>query len=152
MKILVPLDGSRIAEAAVPLALRLADEPKASLVLLGVVSVRAGEDPAPAEPEGVVIRDARLYLDSARDRLAPRPEGVITIVWSGSAASAIVKVAQTYGVDMIVMTTHGRSGRQYDMFGSVAQGVLRGAPMPVVVLRGRLDAIEPSSPGPRGAD
>jgi nucleotide-binding universal stress UspA family protein len=65
-------------------------------------------------------------------------EGVVTTVWSGPAAAAIIKAAQTHGVDMIVMTTRGRTGRERDMFGSVADAVLRNAPMPVLVLRRRL--------------
>ena len=135
MKILVPLDGSRAAEAAIPVALRLAREPKTDLVLLAVANVHASQDPAPAEPEIAPIEEARSYLETAKSHLIPDIEGIATMVWSGSAAPAIVKAAQTYGADMIVMTTHGRTGRERDMFGSVAEAVLREAPMPVLVLR-----------------
>jgi nucleotide-binding universal stress UspA family protein len=139
MKILVPLDGSQMAEAAIPIALRLVHEPKTSLVLLAVASMHPGQEPAPAERELEPIREAQSYLDTAKSHLMPAIEGVTTAVWSGPAAAAIIKAAQAYGADMIVMTTQGRSGRERDMFGSVADAVLRGAPMPVLVLRPRRD-------------
>jgi nucleotide-binding universal stress UspA family protein len=150
MKVLVPLDGSRTAEAAVPIALRLAGEPKTSLVLLGVANVRVSQDPAPAEPEIAPIQEARSYLEAAKDRLMPDASGVLTTVWSGPAAAAIIKAAQSYGVDMIVMTTHGRSGRERDMFGSVADAVLRGARMPVLVLRPAHETAPQASPAEGG--
>jgi nucleotide-binding universal stress UspA family protein len=58
-----------------------------------------------------------------------------------------VRAAQDYGADRIVMTTHGRTGRERDMFGSVADAVLRGAPMPVIVVRPRREA-PPMPAGP----
>lgn len=146
MKILVPLDGSRTAEAAIPIALRLVRDPKTSLVLVAVANVRAGQEPAPAEPGIAPIQEARAYLESAKSHLMPDTEGVVTAVWSGTAAAAIVTAAQAYGADMIVMTTHGRTGRERDMFGSVADAVLRGAPMPVLVLRPRRETAHEVSP------
>ena len=152
MKILVPLDGPQTAEAAIPVALRLVREPKTSLVLLSVANVRTSAEPAPAELEIAPIQEARSYLQCAKDHLMPETEGVVTVVWSGPAAAAIIKAAATYGVDMIVMTTHGRTGRERDMFGSVADAVLRGAPMPVLVLRpGREPGRAVSPPAPTAA-
>jgi nucleotide-binding universal stress UspA family protein len=144
MKILVPLDGSQTAEAAIPIALQLVREPKTSLVLLGVATIRPGQEPVRAEEELAPIQEARAYLDCARDHLMPATAGVQTEVWSGPAAATIIKAAQTHGADMIVMTTHGRSGREREMFGSVADAVLRGAPMPVLVLRPRRETIRPA--------
>jgi nucleotide-binding universal stress UspA family protein len=151
MKILVPLDGSRTAEAAVPIALRLAREPKTSLVLVAVANVHHSPEPAPAEPEIAPVQEARSYLETARAHLLPDAEGVVTTVWSGPAAAAIVAAAQRYGVDLIVMTTHGRTGCERDMFGSVADAVLREAPMPVLVLRPRREAAREVSPAARAA-
>jgi nucleotide-binding universal stress UspA family protein len=138
MKILVPLDGSQTAEAALPIALRLAGERKRSIVLVAVANVRTSEKPAPAEPEIAPVQDARSYLETAKSHLAAGTGDVVTAVWTGPAAAAIIKAAETYGVDMIVMTTHGRTGRERDMFGSVADAVLRNAPTPVLVLRQRV--------------
>jgi nucleotide-binding universal stress UspA family protein len=149
MKILVPLDGSRTAEAALPIAVRLASDPEMSLVLMAVADVRVNQDPAPAEPEIAPIQEARSYLEAAKGRLLPATEQVFTTVWSGPAAAAIVRAAQTYRVDMIVMTTHGRSGRQRDMFGSVADAVLREASPPVLVLRPAQEVAHEVAPSTR---
>jgi nucleotide-binding universal stress UspA family protein len=146
MKILVPLDGSQTAEAAIPIALQLVREPRTSLVLLAVATIRPGQEPARAEEELTPVREARAYLDCARDHLLPATEGVESTVWSGPAAATIIKAAETLAADMIVMTTHGRSGREREMFGSVADAVLRGAPMPVLVLRPRREAIRLAVP------
>jgi nucleotide-binding universal stress UspA family protein len=151
MKILIPLDGSRTAEAAIPIARRLASQPKSSIVLVAVANVRAVPEPAAAESEIAPIKEAQSYLETARAHLLADAEGVVTAVWSGPAAAAIVKAAQTYGAEMIVMTTHGRSGRERDMFGSVADAVLREAPMPVLVLRPARESARQVSPAARAA-
>jgi nucleotide-binding universal stress UspA family protein len=151
MKILVPLDGSETAESAVPIALRLVREPRTSLVLVSIANVRTGPEPAPADRELAPIQEARSYLDCATSHLVPDTEGVVTEVWTGPAAAAIIKAAQAHGADMIVMTTHGRTGRERDMFGSVADAVLRGAPMPVLVLRGRRADVSASAPAAGGS-
>ena len=135
MKILVPLDGSTTAEAALPLALQLACTEKGALVLLMVANIHPAPDPAPCEPDLVPVRDAQVYLDTARHRLPPDDRDVSTVVWRGAPAAAIVRAAVQYGADHIVMTTHGRTSNQRDMFGSVADAVLRNAPMAVVVVR-----------------
>ena len=56
-------------------------------------------------------------------------------VWCGPPASAIVEVARTEKVDLIVMATHGRSGLEHLVLGSVVESVLRNTPAPVLVLR-----------------
>jgi nucleotide-binding universal stress UspA family protein len=139
MTILVPLDGSTPAEAAVPVALQLARAENACLILLMVTAVHPAPDPAPVDPDLVPIRSAEGYLSTARRQLVGDYGNVLTAVWRGDAAAAIVRAANDYKVDRIVMTTHGRTGAQRDMFGSVADAVLRGASMPVVVIRPRRD-------------
>jgi nucleotide-binding universal stress UspA family protein len=135
MKILVPLDGSRTAEAALPLAQQLARTEKGALVLLMVANIHPAPDPAPCEPDLAPIRDAQNYLDTARRQLSHDYRDVSTVVWRGTPAAAIIRAAAQYGADHIVMTTHGRTVNQRDMFGSVADAVLRNAPMAVVVVR-----------------
>jgi nucleotide-binding universal stress UspA family protein len=83
----------------------------------------------------VPIREAESYLRAITARLGVTREQVATFVWRGSPASAIVKAAQHYQADVIVMTTHGRAGREKEMFGSVAEAVLRGVALPVLVVR-----------------
>jgi nucleotide-binding universal stress UspA family protein len=143
MKILVPLDGSTTAEAAVPLALQLARAENAGVVLLMVTNVHPAPDPAPCDPDVSPVRDAHAYLETARRHLASGYPDVSIVVWRGAPAAAIVAAAQEHRADRIVMTTHGRSGLERDVFGSVADAVLRNAPMSVIVVRPRREAIRP---------
>jgi nucleotide-binding universal stress UspA family protein len=118
MKILVPLDASQTAESAHPIAMRLAGEEKPSIVLVTVANVSAGEGAAPAEPQIAPVQDARSYLETAKSHLVAGTGEAVTAVWGGPVPAAIIKAAETYGVDMIVMTTRGRTSRQREMFGS----------------------------------
>jgi nucleotide-binding universal stress UspA family protein len=134
-RILVPLDGSAAAEAALPVAVDMASAPGAQLLLLRVVSERFGRDPAPLEAPLTRIREAEADLDRVRERIAAAGRQVATFLWQGSPAAAIVKAVQQYQIDVVVMTTHGRTGREKEMFGSVAESVLAGLTVPVVVVR-----------------
>ncbi len=134
-RILVPLDGSETAEAALPAARGLARTSGAELLLIGVTEARFDQSPAPIEAGLSRIREAEAYLKRIRERLASGGERVAAFLWNGTPAAAIVKAASEYQVDMIVMTTHGHSGREKDMFGSVAEAVLRGTSLPVLVVR-----------------
>ena len=97
-----------------------------------------------AFPEGLdelegqvrVVREAEKYLDEIKARLAAKGiQRVETSVWYGPPASAIVEAAKVGKVDLIVMSTHGRSGIGRWVLGSVADRVLRGATSPVLLVR-----------------
>jgi nucleotide-binding universal stress UspA family protein len=60
---------------------------------------------------------------------------VETHVWYGPAAPAIIEAARVYKVDLIVMSTHGRTGFGRLVWGSVAESVLRGTTVPILLLR-----------------
>lgn len=134
--ILVPLDGSALAETALVKALDLwRDVPEATLVLL-----RAAEaHPAaldPTEAQVAAVREAETYLQTAAARArALGATNVRTSVWYGSAAPAIAEAAETLGVDLIVMSSHGRSGLGRFLLGSVAESVLRSTSVPILLLR-----------------
>ena len=134
-RILVPLDGSQAAEAALPVALEMATAPGGQLLILRVVTERFDRDPSPLETALTRIREAEAYLRQIRERIASEGKQVATFLWQGSPAAAIVKAVQHYQIDVVVMTTHGRSGRAKEMFGSVAESVLAGIAVPVVVVR-----------------
>lgn len=134
-RILLPLDGSASAEAALPVARELARASGARLLVLRVTAARFDHDPAPMEGELARIREAEAYLQSIRERLVGGGAEVATFLWHGAPAAAIVKAARDYEADIIVMTTHGRTGREKEMFGSVAEAVLRGVTVPVLVVR-----------------
>jgi nucleotide-binding universal stress UspA family protein len=113
--ILVPLDGSNLAEQALPYAEKLV-EPGCQLVLLEVGEVGDDEFSALERHAGSDVR-----LESA----------------VGDPAEQILQVARDLGVGMIVMTTHGRGAVGRWAFGSVADEVTRTSPVPVFVVRPR---------------
>jgi nucleotide-binding universal stress UspA family protein len=134
--ILVPLDGSPLAERALPEAVELARQRGARLLLLRAAEahVPLGADPTQAQVR--VVQEAEAYLASVKAQLAATgiPD-VETSVWYGPPASAIVEAARLRGADLIVMTTHGRSGLGRLILGSVAESVLRGTTTPILLLR-----------------
>jgi nucleotide-binding universal stress UspA family protein len=121
-QILVPLDGSEVAEAALPCAEALARLAPATIYL-----VRA------APPEDTAL--ATTYL--ARVAADVRARGLVaeTVVAAGPPADAVVQEAAEREIDLIVMTTHGRSGPGRWVLGSVADEVLHRTARPVLLVR-----------------
>jgi len=136
-KILVPLDGSVFAEAALPKAVELLrSNDKASLILLRAAEATTlpGVDPTDAQVR--VVREAEEYLEAVGERLREDGvPGVRTSVWYGAAAPSILEAAREANPDLIVMSTHGRSGIGRLIVGSVAESVLRGTRTPIFLIR-----------------
>lgn len=149
-KILVPLDGSALAESAIATAVEMARSGLATLMLVRAVEAHTlpGADPTDAQVE--VVREAEAYLAGVADRLKQQGvKNVQTSVWYGPAASAIVDAARLRKADLIVMTTHGRSGLGRLILGSVAESVLRGTTTPILLLRAPEAPVEePRAAGP----
>ena len=152
-KILVPLDGSVLAESALEQAVELALE-KRALMLLRAAEVSTFPGVDPTEAEARVVREAEQYLDGVAEQLRARGvNDVETSVWYGPADSAIVEAARTRKPDLIAMSTHGRSGLGRLILGSVAESVLRGTTTPILLLRTasapvearRLSSVRPTS-------
>lgn len=134
--ILIPLDGSPLAEVAMPTAMDLAGGSNARLVLLRAVEahVRPGTDVTEAQVE--VVKEAEAYLDTVKRRLETLgAKDVETSVWYGPAASSIVEAAATRHASLIVMSTHGRTGLGRLILGSVAESVVRGTVIPILLVR-----------------
>lgn len=134
-KILVPLDGSPLAEAALGKAIELAkDSPGASITLIRAAEASPiGVDPIKAQIE--VVHEAEEYLNGVAKRV--RSEGVKSVeisVWYGPPAPSIVEAANVAHAAMIVMSTHGRSGLGRLLLGSVAESVLRATHLPILLL------------------
>jgi nucleotide-binding universal stress UspA family protein len=134
-KILVPLDGSALAEEALSRAVDLARQSGGSLTLLRAAEAHSivGD---PIEAQVTVVREAEEYLEQVAKRL--RDQGfhkVETSVWYGAAPLSIVEAARLRRADLIVMSTHGRSGLGRLILGSVAESVLRGTSVPILLLR-----------------
>jgi nucleotide-binding universal stress UspA family protein len=134
--ILVPLDGSDLAEAALETALDLLNEqPTAMLVLL-----RAAEASTAAsdriETRARVVGEAESYLNGVAPGLREAGIRLVRIcVWYGPAAPTIVEAAEAEKADLIVMTSHGRGGVGRLIFGSVAESVSHGTRTPILIVR-----------------
>ena len=142
--ILVPLDGSALAESALSAALTIANAFHSEVTLLHVVlpPFTLAKLSTPDFAELLVIireemrREAEAYLQSKQAALQTESEQIhCHIALGDSAASAILDAADVLGVDAIVMSTHGRSGIRRWVLGSVADKVLQQATIPIVLMR-----------------
>jgi nucleotide-binding universal stress UspA family protein len=140
-KILVPLDGSELAEKAIPYATELC-KGETEVILFQVIHIPlplAAPDASIAVPmpdPQELIDDALAYLKGIAESL--RKDGVNAKAVANEqdvTADAIIAYAKENDVDLIVMTTHGRSGLSRLVFGSVAESVVRHTPCPVLLIR-----------------
>jgi len=140
-RVVIPLDGSELAEAILPFAEKIAGPLDAEVVLVrSVEPVAPGEALASAglvPPDTLSLREAEAheYLAAVASRLSAKGLRVRTAVRIGFAATEIVATAVSTGCDLIAMSTHGRSGLRRVLFGSVAESVLRTASVPVLMVR-----------------
>lgn len=141
-KILVPLDGSILAESAIVRAVEMALPGLAAVVLMRAAEPFPGVSPPDVQVD--LIQEAETYLASVAARLAQQGlTKVETSVWYGPPAEAIVGAARAQKADVIVMTTHGRGGLGRLIPGSVAESVLRGTTTPILLLRAPEAPVEP---------
>jgi nucleotide-binding universal stress UspA family protein len=135
--ILVPTDGSEHATAALREALELADEYGATLHVLSVVDSRDLGLTTPADVES--LRDglragSERAVEDAVARAAEAGVPTTSTVEVGLPHRAIVDYVADHGVDLVVMGTHGRSGLERVLIGSVTERVLRRARAPVLTV------------------
>lgn len=141
-RILMPLDGSRVGEAAIPCAETLARTLGAELFLFHVVepvTVWAGFEggayhTAPQD-EARQKASAIAYLQGIGGRLREKGLSASSAIASGSVADQIIDYATTKAIDLIAMSTHGRSGITRWVFGSVTDKVLHAGDTPVLTVR-----------------
>jgi len=134
--ILVPLDGSAVAETALTPAVDLARDTNAKLVLLRAAEAHAGPMTDVVEAQVAVMRETQEYLAAIQDRVAQvGVESVEVSAWYGAPVEAIVEAARYRKADLIVMSSHGRSGVARLVMGSVTERVLRATTVPVLVIR-----------------
>jgi nucleotide-binding universal stress UspA family protein len=140
-KILVPLDGSELAEKAIPYATELC-KGETEVTLFQVIHIPlplAAPDASIAVPmpdPQELMDEALKYLEGIVESL--RKEGVnakAVVNEQDVTADAIVEYAKENDIDLIVMTTHGRSGLSRLVFGSVSESVVRHTPCPVLLIR-----------------
>ncbi len=143
-RLLVPLDGSKLAKEALPVAGNIAARLQIPIFLLRVINPASALAPypsvAPTYPvevfqqlEEEMRTDAQESLDAAATSLQTMDIEISTGVTTGSAAHSIEDATEQG--DIIIMTSHGRSGIRRWLLGSVAEQLVRHAPVPVVLVR-----------------
>lgn len=146
-RVLTPLDGSRFGEFALPFAASIADRTRWNLQLFHVhipdprnrrlpppADTRA--EPVPTSPRERMLRARRAYLRQAARRVGLSEESVSAVVAEGqSVADTIRRHAEDVGTDLIVMSTHGRTGVDRLWLGSVADALVRSTRIPVLLVR-----------------
>lgn len=149
--ILVALDGSPLAETILPYVGALARGTGATVTLLHVAHI----------PKDLVHPEGRAALEHLARRLEPRAQEYLAgvghrleeqgltvqqVVTAGDAATEILRVALEQRADIVALATHGRSGLQRWLYGSVADAVLHRSPLPVLLVRPRGDGTAAIAP------
>ncbi len=147
-RVLVPLDGSKVGEAALPVISQLVDKlapgTNMEIILIGVITllrhwVVVGEASAPVsytDDELKLIKDrVEEYLQKTGESLKSKGISVRVIVSTGNAADEILSAADDVKADLIAMSTHGRSGVRRLAFGSITDKVLHRSHIPVLTVR-----------------
>jgi nucleotide-binding universal stress UspA family protein len=142
--ILVPLDGSPVAELGLHSARRLARDSGATIHLMRTTMFFAGERGTYAE-ERRSLREAQEYLAGMEDLLRGQGLAVRSEVLPCDPVRGILFAAEAQGAGVISMSTHGRTGLSHALLGSVAEAVLRKSDTPVLMTRvtKQAQAMEP---------
>lgn len=140
--LLVPLDGSKLAELALPMAKEIAVQFGSKITLLQVVplpyAIGYGHEASGmfSSINQDMKREAVTYMETKQQALHQAGISVeVQIVTGQSPAEAILNATDELAVDTVVMSTHGRGGVMRWVFGSVADRVLRQARVPILLAR-----------------
>lgn len=141
-RILVPLDGSPLAEEALPVAQSLAQTYDAEIVLVRVLDISVPADLI-GYPEALWMREAlqenhrevQRYLEGKQGALQQVGINTRVQVFDTSPAEEILFAARNDEIDLIVMSSHGRGGDTRWTSGSVADKVMQHSPCPVLLIR-----------------
>jgi nucleotide-binding universal stress UspA family protein len=149
-RILVPLDGSARAQSVIPLAQRLAEAQGAELILVHVVPVPEVTEIGPVDSEALELRErlvrhnervANQYLDRLRAQVAEGAVPVRALVLrADDARGHLARVIADEGVDLVVLSAHGRSARADVPLGSMAAHLVAHAQVPLLIVRRRPEA------------
>jgi nucleotide-binding universal stress UspA family protein len=154
-KILVPLDGSKVGEAALSdveeLALKMICETPIEVTLLQVVTPMTYDFLTEDQDAQLPYNDldlkkiehyAQQYLDKIAAGLRSKGIKVKTLVSEGHEAEEIIKAAQNTQADLIAMSTHGRSGLRRWALGSITDKVLHESDVPVLTVRAKAEKAQ----------
>jgi len=138
-KILVPLDGSAVSEQILPEVEKLAASGDTAISLLRVAYAHTIPGVDPTEAQVAVVREAEDYLATIEERLGKNGIQVDIHVRYGNDADEILNHCDQYDIDLVAMSTHGRSGVKRWLLGSVAEKVIRHATKPILLVRSRAE-------------
>lgn len=157
-RILLPLDGSALAEQALEMAVQLSRTAQAEIYLLRVVtplakSYRAGSSSISAieTAEDMLKQMARDYLADIADRLKQEGVTVQAAVHTGTPYREIARFVEKNKIDLIVMASRGETGLTRWLLGSVTDNVVRGVKTPVLVVPAQSEAAASAAPGESAA-
>lgn len=139
-KILVPLDGSKRAEAILPHAEELARRCNARIDLVQVVEYKFTGDPLAPYPNmnhEQHLKQARTYLTAIQNGLRTKKIEARIHVVDGPVVASIINLAHRESVDLIALASHGRGGLARVYYGSVAAGILQQVDRPLLLIRSR---------------
>lgn len=150
--IIVPLDGSQLAETAIPMAATLSQVTGAEMILLRVLEeMRPIYDAERREVIWVDPANPRLELVSPEileptvSRIAQQGLPVQAVIRLGDPRTEIINEAERHAAPVIVMASHGRGGLSRLFLGSVATRILQAAPSPVLIVRAQNTGQEPEA-------
>ena len=141
--ILVPLDGSLIAERVLPFVQTLARASGGRIVLVRAALESPSDGTDSAEERRAAMRESEEYLQMTAAQLDADVD-VETAAYYGEAAEVILQQARERNVDLVVMSTHGRSGLGRWIYGSVADRVMRHAEVPVMLIPAGCECVWPT--------
>jgi CRP/FNR family cyclic AMP-dependent transcriptional regulator len=130
--LIVPLDGSTLAEASLPFAEDLAQRLGATVMLARAVPFAGAIVDEKAPPTGEI--EARVYLESMTEKLQSTGLAVQARTFDGPPVEYILSLASQTPRSLVVLTTHGRSALARWFVGSVAEGIVQAASVPVLVI------------------
>ena len=131
--VLIPLDGSELAESILTELDQIAITSGTRLVLIRVCSVHTISNSYVSETRSQIVQEAESYLENMKARLNSKGFTVEVHVCYGDPAFEILDLAELVDVNLIIMSTHGRSGFGRWLLGSVAEKVIRHSSKPVLL-------------------
>lgn len=149
-KIMIPLDGSELAECVMPHLDALLDDSKEMIkevVLIAVVKPLISYnsqyyiDPEIVkESESAKVASAREYLDRIAENFKDKAQRIRTEILVGPVTELLIDYAEENSIDLVIIATHGRSGVTRWVMGSVADKILKSINAPVLMIRSPDDA------------
>lgn len=147
-QILIPLDGSSIAEEALPIGIALAQKFGSQVILLRVEPLLPANQWAYTDEERLEqlnqqkLSVAGVYLEEVAEQYADAGIPIKTALFAGPPAESILNQAEKEGVALIVMATHGRSGLQRWVYGSVTEKVLHSSDRSILIIRPAKESLK----------